>query len=463
MQTGVADMICRITNARVLQLVVLSLCISGCTVTSQYRTDYKVCTSTDPVTDCENKSIEQYEDVGHRDNNYLLGFIEFDDQGQLQDRGQMDAVIDEIIEYTARRDESRSRNALMVVFVHGWKHNAKPDDGNVASFRTTLEKLSHLESVSSKLEGRAPRKVVGIYFGWRGESIDFSWVDNVTFWDRKNTAHKVGHGAVTEVLSTLENIRNVMHDITGEPQSHSRLVVIGHSFGGALVYSALSQILAQRFVVTQGPLGASTDVPGFADLVVLINPAFEALRFAPLSDMANARRTYFSSQLPVVTVLTSEADWATKYAFSAGRFVSTLFENHKDMTRRNPVGQGTEIISEGSADITAVGHFEPYWTHRLEYRDQMTGSEDAGTQVLTQVKRGWCEDKPGKEIEFPGSALIRTPNSVARNPYLVINVDKRIIPDHNDIYADRVAEFLRYIILLSTQVSKNDIVCTPKS
>lgn len=93
----------------------------------------------------------------------------------------------------------------------------------------------------------------------------------------------------------------------------------------------------------------------------------------------------------------------------------------------------------------------------------MAGSEDAGAQVLTQVKRGWCEDKPGKEIKFPGSALIRTPSSVARNPYLVINVDKRIIPDHNDIYDDRVTDFLRYIILLSTQVPKNDIVCMAKS
>lgn len=177
MQTGVAGMICRITNARALQLVVLSLCISGCTVNSQYRTDYNVCTSTDPVTDCENKSIEQYEDVGHRDNDYLLGFIEFDDQGQLQDRKQMDAVIDEIINYTARRDESRSTNALMVVFVHGWKHNARPDDGNVASFRTTLEKLSHLETVSSKLEGRAPRRSwVSISVGAGSRSIFPGWM-----------------------------------------------------------------------------------------------------------------------------------------------------------------------------------------------------------------------------------------------------------------------------------------------
>ena len=57
MQTGVGGMICRITNARVLQLVVLSSCISACTQTSQYRTDYKVCTSTDPVAECGNKSI----------------------------------------------------------------------------------------------------------------------------------------------------------------------------------------------------------------------------------------------------------------------------------------------------------------------------------------------------------------------------------------------------------------------
>ena len=47
--------------------------------------------------------------------------------------------------------------------------------------------------------------------------------------------------------------------------------------------------------------------------------------------------------------------------------------------------------------------------------------------------------------------LERTETSAGRNPYLVTYVDKDLIRDHNDIADWRVINFLKQLILLSSQ------------
>jgi pimeloyl-ACP methyl ester carboxylesterase len=425
---------------------------AGCTPHKLYRADTKICVSSQPAQDCQEQALQEFKDPAHPDAGYLLGFIEFDDQGQVFERQQMDAVL------TALQTEAASKNLLMVVFVHGWKHSAAPGDTNIETFRRSLERISELESRISRETGAEARKVVGIYLGWRGGSITWPGVKELTFWDRKNTAHKVGHGGVTEVVSRLELVRKTKDAMEGEQgRSRTRLVVIGHSFGGAVVYSALSQILATGFVDTVGPAGTITDVKGFGDLVVLINPAFEATLFTSLSDMANERPTYFPAQLPVIAVLTSEADDATKRAFPMGRWFSTFFEKHREETRKNGVTGEAEVIDQKKANITAVGHFEPYRTHFLraavepgvETSDQP--SVAASVERFFDVSGRWENDAPGSVIEFEGSVLARTPNSAGRNPYLVIRVDEQLIRDHNDIDDWRIASFVRQLILIAGQ------------
>ncbi len=436
-----------------ITLVLVSAFVSaGCTPHKLYRTDTKICVSSQPAQDCQERALQEFKDPAHPDAGYLLGFIEFDDQGQVFERQQMDAVL------TALQTEAASTNLLMVVFVHGWKHSAAPGDTNIETFRRSLERISELESRISRETGAEARKVVGIYLGWRGGSITWPGVKELTFWDRKNTAHKVGHGGVTEVVSRLELVRKTKDAMEGEQgRSRTRLVVIGHSFGGAVVYSALSQILAAGFVDTVGPAGTITDVKGFGDLVVLINPAFEATLFTSLSDMSNERASYFPAQLPVIAVLTSEADDATKRAFPMGRWFSTFFEKHREETRKNGVTGEAEVIDQKQANITTVGHFEPYRTHYLraavepgaESPDQP--SVEASVERFFDVSSRWENDAPGSVIEFEGSVLERTANSAGRNPYLVIRVDEQLIRDHNDIDDWRIASFVRQLILIAGQ------------
>jgi hypothetical protein len=427
---------------------VIVIAMSACAPLQQYRSDYKLCIShTRPsASGCESHALQRYEDAGH---GYTLGFIEFDDQGLLFDRGQMKAVVREINEQAAERD------LLIVVFMHGWKHSAAAGDENIRTFRQVLASLSEAEHSLSRITNEPRREVVGVYLGWRGGSVTVPVLRELTFWDRKNTAHKVGHIGVTEVLNRLERIKRDKDSLTRHG-SRTRFVVVGHSFGGAAVYAALSQILEAGFVHTVGPPGTETNVAGFGNLVVLINPAFEALLLAPLSDMSTERGHYFESQLPVLAILTSEADDATRLAFPAGRIFSTVFEKEGNTRRWNATTKQEEIIDEEDANTTAVGHFEPYKTHFLHATDAPEAAlakqnRSGSVQRFFEAGAGWRQDRPGSRIRLNGSVLERTDRSAGRNPYLIVRVDREIIADHNDISNPRMVEFIKQLILISSQ------------
>ena len=450
--------------SRKVWLGLLTLALAACAPFSMYRTDIKtVCADSDPAAlakKCQRNTIQVLQPDSAGKPGYTLGFIELDDQGQLWDRGQMKAVLGSVDAQTSHG----TNDYLMVVFVHGWKHNAGFDgngveDDNVAHFREALIQLSAVEIELSRKIGKPARTVIGVYVGWRGASITTAGIDNLTFWDRKNTAHMVGHGQVTEVLQRLEMLRQ--QRIAHNPDTRSRLIVVGHSFGGAVVFSALEQILESRFALSAGtPEQPAGPVQGFGNLVVLINPAFEAQLYAPLADMAAEMRTYTPSQLPVLAILTSEADWATGIAFPIGRWFSTWFEKQRVMDRDNPITGSREHIDERRADVDAVGHFEPYRTHTLTAvpRTSTVAAPANTPQAASQKVRtaaaaagSWEDDRGGGSIDFPGSVLQRTANSAPRNPYLVVKVDKRLIADHNDIWGSDIREFITHLILISSQ------------
>lgn len=430
----------------VLGMLLMVLALSACVSHQQYRTDYKSCMAIGE--DCSASAWQKHHNKDGTE--YSLAFIEFDDQGLLWHRSQMETVETRIAELASSGD------LLMVVFVHGWKHDAAHDDPNIKTFRSALANLASAEGRISTLGGSKPRQLVGVYLGWRGDSISLPVLKQLTFWDRKKTAQQVGHGGVTEVLSRLELIKRTK-DVLAGGRSNTRLIVVGHSFGGAVVFTALGQLLVNRFVHTTGPTGVASDIEGFGDLVVLINPAFEALLFTPLSDLSIGRGSYFASQLPRIAVLTGEADDATRTAFPIGRWFSTVLEHDTLMHRRNAVTGEVEVIDGGAAARTAVGHFEPYRTHRLLPLDQRQDEElqvretEKAVSSFLRTSRAWRDDSPGSRIEFSTSVLVRSDDSAGRNPYLVVYVDGDIIRHHNDINSARLIQFVEDLILISSQ------------
>lgn len=440
---------------------------AGCTGLKQYRTDDRACDGTTSNAACRASSIELT-------TNYLLGLVEFDDQGWLWNRKQMDAVLDSLA------SEDSTNGLLIMVYVHGWKHNAAWDDDNVAMFRTNLTELAEMERQLSRDGGGKPRRVAGVYVGWRGLSSNIGVFSQLSFWDRKNTAHEVGRGGVTELYSRLEDLRNnsrVLH--AREPgRKQTQLIIIGHSFGGALTYSALAPLLVERAVQSSSNQSVGT-VKGFGDLVVLINPAFEAARFEVLYNITTNRHWYSTNQPVNLVIFTSKSDNATKFWFKLGRRSSTLFEKYRDSDQKN-------------ANQTAIGHDAPFITHDLVYLTNnplfapatntaakpkpspkpkrnptvksraYTGHLTVSNSVAqvrsleTQIQRHretTKEQMPDRSYEFSHARLVPREDHgkpILHMPVFNVSVDKQIIPDHGTIDTEEFLTVLREFVAAFT-------------
>ena len=438
---------------RSLPVIALVFLLAACSSNESYRTQYNVC-EYKGAGSCAASALQVHAQGSAAE--YHLGFVEYDDQGQVRLREQMDAVLDEY------RQIASADDVLLVVFIHGWHHSAQPEDGNIQSFRKMLSEMSRNEQKGSVQQGRQARKVLGLYVGWRGESITVPYLNALTFWDRKNTAHDVGQQGVTEALLKLEEIVNVKTGMTEEnpPPQNSRLVVIGHSFGGAVLYTSLQKILADRFIASERGKTFSGDAGGFGDLVILLNPAFEALRFGALYDLSQEKcRGYFKSQVPKLAILTSEADYATRFAFPAGRIFSTLFETHSTLTDRHyctkpgSAGMEAQQIDEGAADRNTVGHFVPYLTHSLNPSLAATTRKD--DYQINQIQTVWANQSIADALDFNGSQLVSLGRTTPLNPYLNVQVDKALIGNHNDIWGDEIVNFISEMVILSTTPGGN--------
>ena len=141
----------------------------------------------------------------------------------------------------------------------------RSDDENLSAFRVLLKETVDYEKAHAS-PGVAPRPILGVFVGWRGLS-DFGLGDVVadtTFWGRQAAGQRVAVGSVRELFGRLRHYRNRQQKRLGNPL----LVIVGHSFGGMIVFSALAQSLIQA---ASAPAGGVT--PEFADLVLLVNPA----------------------------------------------------------------------------------------------------------------------------------------------------------------------------------------------
>lgn len=290
---------------------------------------------------------------------YTLAIVEFDDQGRCYDRDQMQRL-------SGRLAAMEQRDAVIVVFVHGWKHDGRSTDDNLAAFRNILDRIGEEEGV-----GGVP--VLGIFVAWRGLSLYGCGLENLSFWDRKQAGMRVAMGAPRELFGRLRHFRRVRLDAGGTPL----LVIIGHSFGGMIVYTALAQSLIEA-AIGQDDLRTAAD----ADLVLLVNPAFEAVRYLPIHDLENTgeRPAVAADERPLFVSVTAANDWATGIAFPLGMAINRL----QEATR------GTE---EKQALTRTMGHLPWMQTHRLtgagrqSYRLDTVGSSGQSLFWVVQAAR----------------------------------------------------------------------------
>ena len=492
-------------DKRLLLAAALAFGLAGCAGPVPYRTagydanpkcrdlydrhdditpENKAVTDTDRNDPCWLRAHEERDD-------YDLLTIEFDDQGWVQGssdlaRPSKDDHLDKFFKRLSEIYEANRKNGLsLILFIHGWHHNADAKDRNVTEFRWLLRDFSIAEGgrrLAEKTgEGSGPR-LVGIYVGWRGESITVPYLNMATFWDRKNTAERVAQGSVRELFSRLDYFRDrartnvrlndlARGDVPGQGERNVRMLTIGHSFGGLITYEALSS----DFVGFAARASDKDFVSRLGDVVVIVNPAVEGARHEALMVAAQRVPTLKPDQLPVVIVATSAADSATRVYFRWAREVSTLLE-------RTPGREGESIVK-------AVGHNDRYRTHELkpcEKNDDQCKAACSAPRVTQRLSTKDMDKKAvddytfrltqdiGDEFELmrsvvagggfkkkqylcSGLRLEATPNQVPeKNPFWVVSTTEEIMEDHNDIFNRNFVSFIRqmYLGLISVRFAK---------
>jgi hypothetical protein len=399
-------------------LLIAGPILIGCTPNEAYRTARPASCTTPDCTNAPDTFIE-------RQDGYDLAYVEFTERGNVFDRGRMKQVLEHVAAQARYDPDNPEQGVFTIVFVHGWKHNARTDDGNVQSFRKLLRQV---HDIANQNPMGSPRKVIGVYVGWRGLSVDLNPFTQATYWERKATAEQVAKGGVTELLLRLE--REVVDD---QRPNRNLYLVAGHSFGGAVVLSALNEIFLERVAAATAKKPDETCVRSrpFGHGVVLLNPAIEANEVFQLKELV-AETCFVASQPRLMHVISSDADLATNKAFRIGQWLGVNLSWRQAPLSRGFNGADVQF-QETELDTITVGNFIPFQTGQLDW-----DSTESGWRYRSCV---------GDELECIDAAhaaqhIPAKPNE----PLAFIQTDRAFIADHNDVFNDHVSAYLAAIV-----------------
>lgn len=347
--------------------------------------------------------LSQVHAEGHESLPADLAIIEFDDFGQFWKRDQLE----DTLELIRTRNAEAERGVLVVVYAHGWMNDSNPSrkKGALETFRVSMADLAvELEAAGSP----APDRVVGVYIGWRGAVTRVPLLSQMSFWSRQDAAERMASYNMRETFFRLVKATKV--------RPESKVMLSGHSMGGMIVAKTLGPSLT-TMLLASGEEG----MPAFADMVVLMNPALDALssyhlieylkRTETRVELRQADGTVRPAAGPVIAAITSEVDWVTKTAYPAGQVLglSSAGVRHDEQP-----GQP----SQWKLATRALGHVKELISHRA-----------------------WVEDG---EVRFE-----RVPDSFNTTPYWVVQVSSDISSGHGDIHGPEFRELVRQLTLLN--------------
>lgn len=258
---------------------------------------------------------------GERPLAYTLGFLEFKEDGEpyalVSRSGGSDVAIDSAMLRHAMEGEMRARNVpptklkpvitqldaltqhlatghhYVIAFVHGWRHDSRVGDANVADLRFYAAHAARfLRDRCSTDPSACDMEVTAIYVGWRGARVDErglidafgttlgGFLGNLsaaaTLFDRKPVSEAIAPAAVSALRTIEMTLRRPGVD---GGDRHNKLVVAGHSLGGNMLATGLKDDLLKA--VARHRFGTVLQ-PVLGDLVVLINPASEATKWTEI-------------------------------------------------------------------------------------------------------------------------------------------------------------------------------------
>ncbi|WP_018262266.1 hypothetical protein [Methylobacterium sp. WSM2598] len=253
---------------------------------------------------------------------YTLGFLEFQEDGEpyaLVSGGAGDDDVESTTAMLSRAVEAQmiarggraagirpvitqldalvrhlsTGSHYVLVFVHGWRHDARIGDRNVADLRLYAAHAARFLQQRCPSDPRAcETKVTGIYVGWRGARVDERGLRRLfgdalggafgglsagaTLFDRKPVSEAIAPAAI----SALRAIESVLAAPRPDGRERdNRLVVAGHSLGGNMLATGLRDdvlkaVARHRFGEVMPPV--------LGNLVLLINPASEASKWTAI-------------------------------------------------------------------------------------------------------------------------------------------------------------------------------------
>jgi hypothetical protein len=446
-------------NARFFFLAAALSLTAACAAHRQLRTSTVPVDVTAPLSDprtraaVETTSIERYP-------GYTIAIVEFDDQGRFWDRKQVGAVIGEITRQARTNDDA---GIGMLVYVHGWRDDARLCDKALVAFREFVRRIS-VDDLA-KLPGRHP--LIGIYVGWRGYSSHIWPFEFFSFVGRKEAATRIASGDVPEFLAYLDSLR---HELNASRKEASRLVVIGHSLGGTIVFESIANIYKARLGEAWPGVdvnGMSRVLSGFGDLVLLVNPAFEAERWHTIHDLAASYVSFSKQQTPLLVVASSETDLPNRRYFPIAQRFGTMLQKTRDDEQRRAL-------------ITAIGQYEPFITHHLrrgdlpaDDRSEVPSDFDIANCVANMpqippvsdlaalfAKRrtadderdeGWGSEPCTAERHVGPLLLTCGPNVQRGNPFWVVRAAPNVLHQHNGFFNPYFLYFARELVLGTLQ------------
>ena len=268
----------------------------------------------------------------------------------------------------------------------------------------------------------------------------------MTFWGRKAAAERVGNGDLREFIARIQSLYTARCEArhTGKTRTFMGFVSIGHSFGGQALFRAVAGQFEQELIEQTTPASCAhvSHVPGQAgvkgvgDLVILVNPALEALQFERLHTLGR-QLGYAPAQTPRLLVLSSKGDQARQFFFPIGRWVDTLL-------RPSFRGGQRALWTE------ALGEYGPQRTHNLKLAENDTillpGFDPA---VYTQTPAAIAKLDLTNLQSIAGVALQPTGNHRPYQPFLVAYTEQKIVKDHSQVFEQSLRRLLTdYVALL---------------